>query len=299
MSLIKLANMCKKKRVPKVHKLMTKTAAIPWLSLATAAPGFTAAKSGNPVKWFLANEKVGPIRSLIAQPVALSTFSNSVNRLRNGYTTDSTRIGSAFADSMMGQLMNYGLGTTEHAMKGKVARKILNDVITNEGKYDVPKLEQYLKLSKNIANVNSKLEPHNFGLYGAVGGAGLGIATKDDNEGAIWSGLKGGAKGGLAGLGVNKTVSWIKEGPIGMGSQIHDIYFKNDYWKQQVERANRGGWRKAGQLGSKIFTALPEDRARRIGKFETKNNILFKKLSDLKKTDFKDFFMGAKGGSQS
>jgi len=273
--------------------------AIPWLSLATTAPGFAAAKSGNPVKWFMANKNVGPVRTLISQPLGLSNFSNSVNRLRNGYTTDSTRTLSALGDSFAGQLMNYGLGTAEHTMKNsKVARKIINDVITPQGKYDIPKLEQYLKLSKNITNVSSKLEPHNFGLYGAVGGAGLSVATKDDNEGTIWSGIKGGVKGGLAGLGVNKTVSWLKEGPVGMGSKLHDIYFENGHWKQQLERANSGVWRKGGQLGSKMFTALPNDRARRIGKFETKNNILYKKVSDLKKSDFLDFFRGP-NGSQS
>lgn len=292
MSLIKLAMRKKKCMKDKVHQL-TKIAAFfipsmnPLVSLGLsgglAAPGVLAAKSGHPLAWFLKSQKVGPVRSLISQPIALSTFSNSVNRLRNGYVADSTRPMSALLDAAMGQSMNFGLSHTEREMKNSpIFRSVINKVIDNEGRYDIPAIEHTLKTSKSLKTIADKVAPHNLALYGAGAGAGVKILTKRDDESGIWEGIKGGVSGGLLGMAGNKGIKILREGPVGIGATLHDEYFKNDYWKTQLNRANTGLTRQTGKLMSKTFTSLPKDRNKRINRFEKMSKFLHPEWLDTK-----------------
>ncbi len=300
MSLIKLAMPKRKCMKNKVHQL-NKTAAflIPamnplvsvGLSGLLAGPGVLAAKSGHPLEWFLKSVNVGPIRKRIGQPLALATYSNSVNRLRNGYVADSTRIGSSILDAAMGQTMNFGLGTTEEQMKkSRIFRGVLDKIIDNSGRYDIPAIESSLKVSKALKTGADKVAPHNLALYGAGAGAGYKILTKHDDESGIWEGIKGGVSGGLVGMAGNKGVKMLREGPVGTAAKIHDVYFKNDYWKTQLVKANKGWARKSGQLMSKTFTSLPADRAKRIKNFNNMSSYMNEPIQWKKELPVKNWF---------
>ena len=257
------------------------------------APGILAAKSGNPLKWLFQRK---PIRQHISQPIALSTFSNSVNRIRQGYTTDSTKLPSAILDAQMGQAMNLALGAVEYEMKnkglvGKFTRRIVDNSIDYRGKYNIPKIEEYMRMGKKADNILNHMDKHPLSLYGATLGGGVGALKKDD-EGHISKKniVRGAIAGGTLGFGVGKGVKKFK-GITTHVAKLHDNYFKDNYWHDQLHRANENPiYRSIGVGASRLFTSPEENRLKRIARFENVSNYLDKDVKDVGK-DIKRFLV--------
>ena len=248
------------------------------VTLAEQLPTSLAAKSGKPLTWLMKEER--PLRKLITQPLKLSTFSNSINSIRQGYTTDSTKLHAAVIDGHLGQIMNYGLGAVEDQMKqkglmGGMMRKVINDTIDFKGRFVVPKVEHYLKFGKKIDNVIQPLAKRNLTLYGGVAGGAIGLDQKEDGKLSKKNMLKGMVGGATLGFGLKSGINKVKRisQPI---ADLHDTYFKNDYWKDQLHRANSMPYRPIGLIGAHTFTAPLEDRVKRINRFEKMSDWLNK-----------------------
>lgn len=246
----------------------------------------TLAMSGNPAK-YMAKKNIGKWYQNFGarrkvQKASLATFANAVKEIRTGKVADSTRLMGGFVDAQTGHMLNLGVLTAEDVMRDKrmqgvVSRKILNDIITEEGKYNIPKIESYLKLMNNTNKVLTAAERHNLPLYsaGLVGGASaLKSSLNQDNEGhhlssAIKAGIEGAIVGGGLGYKAKDLIKKVKYNtPIQYAPILNETYFADNYWKSQLQGANTPLYQTVGKIGAKLSTGTTAARAARIARFD-------------------------------
>lgn len=238
--------------------------------------GTMAARSGNPLKYMTfkdINSFTGLRRK--TQRSALSTIAHSVKEMRAGKVQDSTRLIPAFLDAQTGQFMKIGLGALEPVIhnksaKGKIVNNLLNQIIDNEGKYNIPNIEYGLKAINKVHNFTQL--PHH--LYGAAAGGTVGYAvgsnTNENPHGKLKSIIKGGIIGGGLGMAVRKAG---QHSIITHGKKLHDAYFKDSYIKDSLEAANSKPYQLIGKAGAKLFTSDPNKRNLRILASEARSEL--------------------------
>lgn len=245
--------------------------------LAPSIPGVILTKSGNPLK-LLMSKNSGPLSTRrILQKATASTFANSVNNIRNGKIADATRLGSAYLDEFTGHSMQFGLqavdaGYKKKGIAGKVIRHIVDETIDKDGKYNIANIEKYLKRGKKVDNAINHIKKYPYELVPAAGmGTYQGLKSYNKEQDVTKknkAALKGTLKGFAEGVAIGKTLK------IGAGvaqkkytsklGKVHDIYFEDNYWKKNLESANKGLYRGVGKAGSYLFTAAPEKRMARM-----------------------------------
>lgn len=262
-----------------------------------------AAKSGDPFKYVFTRTK-GPIRSRI-QKATLAGFANMEANMRKGMVQDSTSWKGAALDAQLGQFGRMGgkalegihLNPTPMNLIGKA---ILGHTITDDGKFIIPNVEKLLEAGNRNYELLDKVKNLPLARTGLVAGSALGYAT-GDNEHKLKSTIKGGLIGGSLGGSLRSMVDYAHQ----KGSFIphwHKEYFKDNYWKSQLEAANDPLYHNIGKhILADQLTAFPADRARRIAasekwlargdKFWEKANsgVLGKNVSDLRLNDFNPF----------
>ena len=208
------------------------------MSLIKLASSFEFVKQKNPIK-------------KAVQKAALSTFANAVNDIRKGRT------------SKVDFLKSFESAYKTPGLKGKMVRTVIDQSISQEGKYNIPKVEKWLKFGNKINKIYSTLDKPSTKTYALTGALTGGLtnvalnykASKDSEKPKrklIESGLKGAAVGLGSGIGIKRGVNWVAK-KTGLLSQLHNTYFKDDYWKKQLEGSNKSIYNKIGKFSSKNF----------------------------------------------
>ena len=251
-------------------------------------PGTIMTKSGNPLKFIMAKNE-GPLSPRkAAQRLAASTFSNSVNKIRNGKVADSTKLLAAYGDEFTGHSMQVGLnyiddGYRKKGMAGHIIRHIVDQTVDNEGKYNIKNVEKYLKRAKKINSVMSHVKKYPY-EYAAGAGTGAVQSIKAYNaeeditkkrKAAIKGGIKGFAEGTVIGKALKAGSKKVQNKIISKGALAHDIYFEDDYWRKNLLAANNNKFfRGIGRVGAHLFTADPEKRIARVASSEARDKLI-------------------------
>lgn len=253
MSLIKLAVI--------TNPALTTLTSLPMLFSARAA------RTGNPAKYFL-GKAYGPLGRRQGQRLGLAALAHMEANIRQGAVQDSTKLSGSILDGIvLGHAGRMGGLALEEIHKGKgvgnqIAKKALKYAINDNGTYNIKNIETALKAGHNAHHVIGKLQKIPMTSIGTLSGAGLGYVSGDKDH-KLKSTIKGGLIGGMTGGTIKKGVN-VAHQITDQLSQGHKAYFADNYWREQLEAANRPFYNKLGKHGiANPLTSLAHDRARR------------------------------------
>lgn len=193
------------------------------------------------------------------QRTALSTFANLVKDTKNG------RIPRKISPNIEILYNN----PKDHKLVRKLKQHIIDNTIDNKGHFNINKIEKYLKMGKSIDKPLSKIDnlgslpaySISGGIIGGAVGASRGYNKEEDHTKKKGAAISGFIKGGLTGsalasglkFGVKKARSVTS--PL---SEVSDIYFKDNYWHNQLKKANNPFYNTIGKINSKLLTKKPK-----------------------------------------
>ena len=257
---------------------------------ASLVPSFysmRAARSGNPLKFMMSRTK-GPIRKNIIQRSALAGLAQSEANIRKGLVQDSTTLRGAFVDGvLLGQFGRMGINALEDIHNvptgtNILAKKILKHAISDEGKFKINNIEGMLNAGNNAHKFLSKAKKIPTAHLGTISGVAIGYTQGDNENQKIKSMAKGALIGGALGGSVKKMMNFTHS-KLSMVPKIHEEYFKDNYWRSQLEAANKPFYNKL--IGKHILAdnlmSTPEARARRIARFDNVQKIMHTDIRDL------------------
>jgi hypothetical protein len=246
-----------------------------------------AARSGNPLK-FMMSRTNGLVRKNIIQRSALAGLAQAEANVRKGLVQDSTTLRGAFIDGvLLGQFGRMGINALEDIHNvptgtNKVFKNILKHSISDDGQYKINNIEGMLNLANNTHKVLGIAKKVPTAHLGTISGAAIGY-TQGDNEKEKLKGMaKGGLIGGALGGSVKKMMNFTHS-KLSMIPKIHKEYFKDNYWRSQLEAANKPFYNKL--IGKHILAdrlmSTPEARARRITRFDNFQKLMHTDVRDL------------------
>jgi hypothetical protein len=246
-----------------------------------------AARSGNPLK-FMMSRTNGPIRKNIIQRSALAGVAQAEANIRKGLVQDSTTLRGAFIDgALLGQFGRMGINALEDIHNvptgtNRIAKSILKHSISDDGQFKIKNIEGMINLGNDAHKFLSVAKKVPTAHLGTISGAAIGY-TQGDNEHEKLKGMaKGGLIGGALGGSVKKMMNFT-HGKLSMMPKIHKEYFKDNYWRSQLEAANKPFYNKL--IGKHILAdrlmSTPEARARRIARFDNWQKLMNTNVRDL------------------
>lgn len=261
------------------------------IPLGGTAFSIRAAKSGNPLNYMIRKTN-GPITKQI-QRFGLAGVAHAEANLRKGMVQDSTSWRGSILDAQLGQFGRMGIKLLEDVHTNptgtnRVVKKILEKAITDEGKYNIKNIEKMLNYANKGYKTVETVNKIPLSQLGTISGATIGYSRADD-EHKIKGLVKGGLVGGSLGAGVKKGLDFTQK-TFASIPKIHQDYFKDNYWKSQLEAANKPFYNKVGKhVLANSLTAYPSDRARRLAQSD-KMLSRGEKFWKLMNTDVKDLW---------
>jgi hypothetical protein len=232
-----------------------------------------AAKSGNPLKYIMSRTN-GPIRKNIIQRSALAGLAHSEANLRKGLVQDSTTFRGALVDGpLLGQFGRMGINMLEdihnnpQAGANRLVKNILKHAISDEGQFKIKNIEGMINFGNNAHKFLGIAKRIPTAHLGTISGAAIGYSHGDNEHEKLKGMAKGGLIGGALGGSAKKMINFTHN-KLSMMPKIHKEYFKDNYWKSQLEAANKPFYNKlvGKHLLANSLMSTPEARAVRIAK---------------------------------
>lgn len=260
--------------------------------------GTRAAKSGNPLKYLFSRadkNRILPVRKHL-QRTSLSMLGQLEAGIRKGRVQDSTKLLGSALDAQLGHVGKFGVGLLEDIHKSKTpkaefAKYLLKKTINDNGTYNIKEIKSILNKSKNLYDKLEKVKNIPIVTGSTLTGAGVGYLTgKKDKKGK--AAFKGALFVGTLGLTARGSLNKItKSQTYNMIPKIHNEFFKDSYWVDQLTAANNSKFHKAtGKLSAKLLTSTPEKRLAREKASQAWTKLMETDVKDYKtlKNNFKD-----------